>query len=436
MTNHEEGTLDVVGVGVGPFNLSVAALLHPLGLRARFFERSPQFNWHAGLLFDESTLQVSFLKDLVTLADPTSPFSFLSFLFASRRLYRFINADLPRVSRREFNQYFRWVCDRLPSVEMGRAVEAVSFEGDAFRVHAGGERVRARNLVLGTGLSPAVPACARPHLGRTVFHASSFLEQGLDPSGKRVVVVGGGQTGAELVHQLLLNTARLPASIHWITRRSNFLPLDESAFTNELFTPAYSEYFFSLPPDERERLLFEQKLAGNGVSAGLLQQIYRRLYELEFLSGAGRVCTLHAERDLVDLARDYDGWRLEYRKVYGGAREALTADVVILCTGWEYRRPEFLAPLGDRIPFDARGFAVRQDFSVTWDGPEENRIYVQNAARHTHGVAEPNLSLMSWRSATIVNSLAGRSVYDVADASTTFDWGRAPVPHLQEIAST
>lgn len=419
-------------MGVGPFNLSVAALLHPLEVRARFFERSPEFHWHAGLLFDESTLQVSFLKDLVTLADPTSPFSFLSFLFATRRLYRFINADLPRVSRREFNQYFRWACDRLPSVEMGKTVESVSFEGDTFLLDVGGERVRARNLVLGTGLGPAVPACARPHLGATVFHASSFLRQGLDPRGKRIVVVGGGQTGAELVHQLLLDPQRLPAGIHWITRRSNYLPLDESAFTNELFTPAYSAHFFSLPPEEKERLLSEQKLASNGVSSGLLQQIYRRLYELEFLSGPGRICALHVERELVDVAPDHGAWRVEFRHLHGGGGETLLADVVILCTGWEYRRPEFLGPLADRIPFDARGFTVRRDFSVEWDGPEENRIYVQNAARHTHGVAEPNLSLMAWRAATIVNSLAGRNVYDIGHASAAFDWGQAWVPHFQE----
>jgi len=32
-----DGTLDAVGVGVGPFNLSLAALLAPTGFKARFF---------------------------------------------------------------------------------------------------------------------------------------------------------------------------------------------------------------------------------------------------------------------------------------------------------------------------------------------------------------------------------------------------------------
>ena len=79
--------LDAIGVGIGPFNLSLAALLAPTGFRARFFERNAEFQWHPGLLFPESTIQVSYLKDLVTLADPTSRYSFLAFLHAKKRFY-------------------------------------------------------------------------------------------------------------------------------------------------------------------------------------------------------------------------------------------------------------------------------------------------------------------------------------------------------------
>src|ERR1700674_92511 len=64
--------LDAVGVGVGPFNLSLAALLAPTGFNARFFDKSADFQWHPGLLLPEATIQVSYLKDLVTLVDPMS----------------------------------------------------------------------------------------------------------------------------------------------------------------------------------------------------------------------------------------------------------------------------------------------------------------------------------------------------------------------------
>ena len=94
--------LDVLGICVGPSGLSVAALLQPHSeISARFLERQPEFQWHPGLLFSEAEVLVSFIKDLVTPADPTSSFSFLSFLHQNGRLYRFLNADFDRVRRRE-----------------------------------------------------------------------------------------------------------------------------------------------------------------------------------------------------------------------------------------------------------------------------------------------------------------------------------------------
>ena len=77
-------TYDIIGVGIGPFNLGLAALTQPLvdsgEISAAFFDKRPAFCWHPGLLLEESTIQVPFLADLVTLADPTSAYSFLNYL--------------------------------------------------------------------------------------------------------------------------------------------------------------------------------------------------------------------------------------------------------------------------------------------------------------------------------------------------------------------
>lgn len=416
--------LDAVGVGIGPFNLSVAALMHPLELRSRFFERRGDFNWHPGLLFPEATIQVSFLKDLVTLADPTSAFSFLCFLFSHKRLYRFINANFPRVTRVEFNQYLRWVCASLPNLEFGRGVDAVFFDGESLVVDLGDELVRTRNVVLGSGLAPVIPACAGPHVGRSVLHATNFLNGDLQTGGKRVVVVGGGQTGAEVFNYLLGDEARMPRELTWISRRPNFQPLDNSPFTNDLFTPSYSNYFFNLPRAEKNTILAQQKLASDGISEDLLASIYRRLYEIEFLNGGSRVCSLRPQHELAGMSRRAStGWSLELRNGLNGQEDSVEADIVILCTGSEYRLPKYLDPLRGRIPLEpGGGFKMREDFSVEWDGPPSLNIYAQNAARHTRGVADPNLSLMAWRSATIVNSLAGRTVHNVKESNSVFDW--------------
>ena len=81
---------DLVGIGLGPFGLGLAALADPLDdLDAVFVDQAGGFSWHPGMMLEGTTLQVPFLADLVTMADPTSPYSFLAFLKATGRLYSF-----------------------------------------------------------------------------------------------------------------------------------------------------------------------------------------------------------------------------------------------------------------------------------------------------------------------------------------------------------
>jgi lysine N6-hydroxylase len=412
-------TLDAVGVGAGPFNLSLAALLGPTRFNARFFERNADFEWHPGLLFPEATIQVSFLKDLVTLVDPTSQYSFLAFLRAHKRLYRFINRS-GNVSRKEFNQYLQWAARRLPNVEFAAEVHQVAFDDQDFSVEVGQRVVRTRNIVLGTGLVPNIPPWARSYVGDLVFHSNDFLLHPIDVTGRVVAVVGGGQSGAEVVWHLLLDLEHLPAQLVWISHRPNFLPLDESPFTNELFNPVYSDYFFTLSREQRGILLDEQKLASDGVSQGLLQRIYDRLYDLEFLETAGRRVRFLPAHEVVDMRHTPGGCDLALRDRWGESR-TVRANVIVLGTGSGYALPEAMQPLANRLSWNRDGFPVRADFSVEWDGPADLRIYAQDAARHMRGVADPNLSLMAWRSAIIVNSLLGRQIYDVSGESSVFD---------------
>jgi lysine N6-hydroxylase len=415
--------VDLLGIGIGPSNLSLAALLQPLrNINSCFCDARERFDWHPGLMFPEANIQVSFLKDLVTLADPASPFSFVSFLHAHKRLYRFITANLPRISRIEFNQYLNWVCSSLQSLKFGCPIEEVRHDGKVFTAYQRNCRRRARNLVLGTGLSPVIPDCARKYAGRdSVFVALEYLHRKPEIAGLRIAVIGGGQTSAEIVLRLLGDLPSLPREIIWISRRSNFCPLDESPFANELFTPAYSAYFHSLKPGEKSKLLAEHKLASDGISLDLLETIYRRLYAIEFLHKRGRICTLRPGCRFEGMEACGREWMLTIKNAFDGQPEAMMADVVILCTGFEYKMPEFLCPLSGRIHWTEDGYCVRRDFSIEWDGPSDQKVYVQNAARRQRGIADPNLSLMAWRSATIINSMMKRQVYDVDQASSMFD---------------
>ncbi|MBD0742906.1 lysine N(6)-hydroxylase/L-ornithine N(5)-oxygenase family protein [Streptomyces sp. CBMA152] len=407
-----EHILDYAAVGVGPANMSLAALAHSVeGLRGAHLERRETFSWHPGLLLPEATLQVSLLKDLVTLVDPTSPFSFLSFLATEGRLYRFLAADFPAVLRTEFNQYLKWVADRLPSLTFGADVQSVDFREGAFQVRTGDSEVTARHLVLGTGLTPSIPETFRPFLGPSVFHSGEFLLRAPDVTGKRVVVVGGGQSGAEIVRHLATDAA--PESVTWASRRTSFQPMDDSPFANDLYSPEYVRHFHALPAERKARLLERQKYTSDGIDLQVLQDIYRLSYRDEYLeNNPGRLRFL-PDCAVTALEGGPDEFKLHTESSGLDAPAMLAADIVILCTGYAYELPDFMATLAPRLRRTDGLLSVRDDFSLDWDGPDGNRIYIQNGARHAWGVADPNLSLLAWRSAVILNSMLGETRYQV-----------------------
>jgi len=105
MEQHE--CLDVIGIGIGPFNLGMAALLEKTDVQALFFERKEQFDWHPGMMLDGTTLQVPFMADLVTMVDPKSPYSFLNYLHEHNRLYSFYFLESFHIPRAEYNHYWQ-----------------------------------------------------------------------------------------------------------------------------------------------------------------------------------------------------------------------------------------------------------------------------------------------------------------------------------------
>ena len=97
---------DLLGIGLGPFNLSLAALLgHVEKLNIKFCDNKSEFRWHPELMFGDATMQTSYLKDLVTPVDPTNPYSFLNYLVHNGLLYHFINTDRKAITRFEFEDY-------------------------------------------------------------------------------------------------------------------------------------------------------------------------------------------------------------------------------------------------------------------------------------------------------------------------------------------
>ena len=195
-------THDLLGIGVGPFNLGLACLADPIAdLDAVFLDAADGFSWHPGMMLPDATLQVPFMADLVTLADPTSRFSYLAFLKDVGRLYPFYIRESFYPLRREYDDYCRWAAERLDSVRWGERVVAVEHDGGAYVVRsATGRTWRARHLALGTGTSPRLPF----DVDGPALHSADYLARKDELlAGGSVTVVGSGQSAAEVYADLL-----------------------------------------------------------------------------------------------------------------------------------------------------------------------------------------------------------------------------------------
>lgn len=423
---------DLVGIGIGPFNLSLAALADDVsGLATLFLDQRERFDWHAGLLLEGTQLQVPFLADLVTMVDPTSRWSFLNYLRTHQRLFRFYFAERFHIPRREYDHYCRWVAHSLPSCRFSARVVRVDRDRaqGAFRVTyldgTSGQRhtVRASNLVVGVGTEPTVPAPFRDLLGNEVFHSASYADHRAHLDGAAdVTVLGSGQSGAEVFLELLRDQPEHGWRLRWLARSAAFAPMEYSKLGLEHFTPDYVEYFRHLPEDVRTRLLERQWQLYKGISGQTIGEIYDLLYERS-IGGVVPEAGLTPNVEVTGADNTPSGYTLTCRHREQQRTFTVTTDRVVLATGYTPPRPDFLLPIAEQIAWDEQGrYRVDGEYRVTMEGSGAGELYVQNAEMHTHGVGAPDLTLGAWRAATILNSVCGRTVHPASssEAFTTF----------------
>ncbi|MFD4992022.1 lysine N(6)-hydroxylase/L-ornithine N(5)-oxygenase family protein [Cellulosimicrobium cellulans] len=445
--SHDPGRVrDVVGVGIGPFNLGLAALSAPLDdVDAVFLDAAPEFRWHPGMMIEGATIQVPFLADLVTMADPTSPYSFLAFLKATGRLYPFYIRESFYPLRAEYDAYCRWVAARLSSLRWSRRVVAVEHDpaADAFVVRAevldadgavtGTEEHRGRHLVLGVGTAPVLPPALRaladevargehPGAGPLV-HSAQYLphRDALAGSGS-VTVVGSGQSAAEVYRDLLEGVhgdAHGPGyRLDWVTRSPRFFPMEYTKLTLEMTSPEYTDHFHALPLELRQLLGREQRGLYKGISGDLVDEIYDALYRLSL--GRPVPTTLLTDTEVV-AARYEPGagegeeageYVLRLRHAQLGREVERRTRALVAATGYAATVPAFLDPVRHLLRFDELGrFDVARDYTVD----DARRVHVLNGEEHTHGITAPDLGFAAWRNAVVLRTVTGREVYPVEE---------------------
>lgn len=411
---------DFIAVGVGPFNLGLACLTEPLkNVNGLFFDRSEKFNWHPGMLLQDTTLQIPFLADLVTLADPTNPFSFLNYIKEQGKMYSFYIRENFLLLRNEYNQYCQWAIQKLPNVFFNTEVTHIEYD-EANGIYLvttldtldKTEIIYAtRKLVFGTGTIPYIPKSCQSLKGKAV-HSSEYLNYKAKlQSKKSITVLGSGQSAAEIFYDLLQEIDTYGYQLNWITRSPRFFPMDYSKLTLEMTSPEYVDYFYNLPADKRDSLLAKQKHLYKGINKELIESIFDTIYTKKVISDIDVNLRTNSACVATAYHEENKSFELELHQVEEDQKFRHSTEALVLATGYGYQIPKFIEGISNRIQWDNKGrYATNRNYSIDNNA---NEIFVQNAELHTHGFVTPDLGMACYRNSYIIKEITGIEHYPI-----------------------
>lgn len=417
MTKHR--MYDLIGIGIGPFNLGLAALIEEQpALTSIFFDKEEGFNWHPGMLIEQSDLQVPFIADLVTFADPTNKYSFLNYVHKQNRLFQFFFYRRFDIPRREYNLYAKWVSANLMNCQFQSEVVAVSYKGDMYEVRVRETATKkvstyfAKHIVVGTGSVPFIPDNIEK--SEHVVHTSNYLHAAKDiKASSSIIVVGSGQSAAEVFYELLEDQKHHKYSLKWYTRSPIFSQLESAKLGQEVFSPDYVHYFHGLSYEKRKEALERLDSVRNGVDKETLMKIYDLLYNRS-VEGRDKKITIQPLTEINSVKVENNCLSVSCKQWEKEKKFTVQAEKVVLATGYKPHIPEWIWSNKDDIVWESeKEFKVDEKFRLVWKEERQNQMYISTNLEHSHGTAATNLSLAVMRNQTIINDVAGREVYPI-----------------------
>ncbi|OCL06125.1 L-ornithine 5-monooxygenase (L-ornithine N(5)-oxygenase) [Glonium stellatum] len=463
----QEDLHDLVCIGFGPASLAIAVALHDAldvpGLspdlsslhgrlpKVAFLERQRQFSWHAGMLLPGAKMQITFIKDMATLRNPRSEFTFINYLHENNRLVEFTNLNTFLPQRIEYEDYMRWCAGWFEDVvEYGQDVFQIMPEKsprsngkiDTFVVMSKNTKTgeitsrRTKQVVIAAGGRPSIPK-PFPQRHPRVVHSSQFyyiapklLNDPRHPY--KIAVVGSGQSAAEIFDNLHSHYPNARTSL--LIKGAALRPSDDSPFVNEIFNPSRVDSTFTQSPALRAATIAEDRNTNYGVvRLELLERIYETIYTQRICYGSSpaeearwphRILPHRSVTRVEDLSASPEGVKLYVRDnspLYeSGAsigeekEDIMDVDVVFVATGYARNVHEELLS-------DARGlmkggvregakWEVSRDYRVQFaEGKvsEDAGVLLQGCCESTHGLSDTLLSILATRGGEVVKSIFG-----------------------------
>lgn len=344
----------VVVIGGGPAGLATSAELRRRRIEHVVLERGDAAGYTWMNLYDSLTLHTG--KHLSTL--PRMSFD--------RRVPIF-------PSRRDFVAYLhRYVEVMELPIETGWPVTNLERDGDSWTIRSDRGDISAKTVVVATGIvaSPRVPNVpGRERFGGRVIHSVEYRRPA-GYQGRRVLVVGVGNSGGEIGSELANAGARVTVAVR---SGANVVPRELAGIPIQYLVFAMRR----LPITTRRRIAgavgkLTELRRGKPVlpkpAHGPLDSIPLIGFHLVDAIRGGRVAVRGGFREMTE-----GGVRFE-----DGAEEPF--DDIILATGFTAA----IGPLGTLVRTDAKGFALRTDRVTSADQP--NLYFVGHTYDSTGGL--------------------------------------------------
>lgn len=389
--------------------------------------------------------QITFIKDLATLRNPRSQFTFLNYLYHKNRLVQFTNLGTFLPQRIEYEDYMKWCAGWFEDVvDYSQSVQSVSscetdpktgattvFKVTSFDAASGREvSLKAKHVVIATGGKPNVPKCLSLEHPR-IIHSSQYATSiaNMFPPGQHprsVAVIGAGQSAAEVFNNI---PTRFPgAKARLLIRGAALRPSDDSPFVNEIFDPNRVDDVYSQDPELRKREIARDKATNYSVvRLELLEHMYDMMYSYRIQYDNEEQWPLrilnHCTVTGVSDCKTDDNFAMnvhfqdsssDYCARKGSGSETIAADLVVVATGYQrdahediLRSLRHLMPGGD---MGGKRWSVRRDYSVEFADSavgSDAGVWLQGCNEQTHGLSDSLLSILANRGGEMVSRIFG-----------------------------
>jgi L-ornithine N5-monooxygenase len=404
--------VELLAIGAGPSNLALAVGLEELdpalASKTLVIDRDQEVSWQRGMMMPEVQSNVTFLKDLATMRDPRSKFTFVNYLHSTGRLHLFANLTTFTPYRHEVAGYLKWASENLSFVDLQLGVECVdvrpiwtagTLTGWETEL-AGGDTVRSRYLSVGIGRDPRIPEPLRNIKAEHLIHSTEYRPR-IDALRKdlpyRVAVVGAGQSAGEMYCAVMSDLPECRPTL--VMRSIGFNYYETSKFNNELYYESFTDIFHASRPEARSRMLAQMRHTNYaGLSPDTMEWLYRQFY-LDRLFNRHRLQMINMH-DVTAASDDGDEVVLELTDWRNGATQEIRADLVLLGTGFSPEMPGMVRRLADSIGLPE--IAVTRDYRLAIDRPATAACYLQGVNEATHGIADSLLSVLAARANDVI----------------------------------